>query len=129
MSAFVTLEEAEQERLEQALFIDIIGLAPEGADLIISTDSWSGLPGLLGQRMVEREGMWVVPLVPSTRSFLVQQVLTDNLQTMMVHFYIYVKGTDILTSYDSMCGMKLEPTFPDYQRIITEYAPLGIIMT
>lgn len=129
MSAFVTLEEAEQERLKQALFIDLIGLAPEGADLIISTDSWSGLPGLLGQRLVEREDRWVVPLIPSTRAFLVQQALADNLQTMLVHFYIHVKDTGILTYYDAMCGIKLEQTFPDYQRIITEYASLGIIMT
>ena len=47
----------------------------------------------------------------------------------MVHFYISDKGRDVVTSYDGMCGMILEPTFPDYPRIITEYAALGIIMT
>ncbi|HEX8657709.1 MAG TPA: hypothetical protein VF690_09260 [Hymenobacter sp.] len=129
MPVFVALDEAEQKRLEQALFIEIIHLAPAEADLIISTDSWPELPGILGQRTVVSEGMWVVALIPATREFLMQQALTANLQTMMVHFYIRVNGRDILTSYDRMSGMKMEPLFPGYSRLITEYAALGIIMT
>ena len=129
MPAFVPLEESEEERLQQALFTDIIRLAPEGAELLITPDSWTGIPGLLGQRLIVREGMWVVALAPTTRKFLVQQARTDNFQTKMVHFYISDKGQDVVTSYDGMCGMILEPTFPDYPRLIAEYAALGIIMT
>lgn len=129
MPVFVPLEESEQQRLEQGLFIDIIRLAPEGAELIISTDSWPGLLGLFGPNITEREGLWVVALIPANRELLMQQALSDNIQIKMVHFYICVKGHDILTSYDSMLGMKLEPAFPDYSRIIAEYAALGIIMT
>lgn len=129
MPAFVPLEESEEERLQQALFTDIIRLAPEGAELLITPDSWPGIPGLLGHRLVVREGMWVVALVPTTRELLVQQARTDNFQTKMVHFYISDKGRDVVTSYDGMCGMILDPTFQDYLRIINEYAALGIIMT
>jgi hypothetical protein len=129
MPAFVPLEDSEEERLQQALFTEIIRLAPEGAELLITPDSWPGIPGLLEQRLVVQESMWVVALVPTTREFLVQQAHTDNFQTKMVHFYISDKGRDVVTSYDGMCGMILEPTFPDYPRIITEYAALGIIMT
>lgn len=129
MPAFLPLEESEEECLQQALFTDIIRLAPEGAELLITPDSWPGIPDLLGELLVVREGMWAVALVPATREFLVQQARTDNFQTKMVHFYISDKGRDVVTSYDGMCGMILEPTFPDYSRIINEYAALGIIMT
>lgn len=129
MLDFVPLEESEEERLQQALFTDLIRLAPEGAELLITPDLWSGIPDLLGQQLVVREGMWVVALSPTTREFLVQQASTDNFQTKMVHFYISDKDRDVVTSYDGMCGMILDPKFPDYPRIITEYAVLGIIMT
>jgi hypothetical protein len=129
MSAFVPLDESEEERLKQALFIDLIRLAPEGAELLITQDSWPGIPDLLGLRLAIEEGMWMVALTPSTREFLVQQAHSRNFQTTMVHFYIRHQGRDVVTSYDCMCGMLLDPTFSDYTRIITEYAPLGIIMT
>jgi hypothetical protein len=128
MPAFVPLEESEEERLRQALFTEIIRLAPEGAELLITPDSWSGIPGLLGQRVVVREGLWVVALAPATREFLAQQARSENFQTKMVHFYIRGNGRDVVTSYDAMCGMLLDPTFPDYARLITEYEALGIIM-
>ncbi|RZK29969.1 MAG: hypothetical protein EOO61_19915 [Hymenobacter sp.] len=129
MSDFVPLDESEEERLRQALFIDLIRLAPEGAELLITQDSWQSIPDLLGQRLAIEEGMWVVALTPPTREFLVQQAHSRNFQTTMVHFYIRHQGRDIVTSYDCMCGMLLDPTFSDYERIITEYTPLGIIMT
>jgi hypothetical protein len=128
MQNYIPLEESEQERLEQALFIDIVRLAPEGTDLVITTDSWRGLPSLFGDYMAVREGEWVVALKPAAREFLVQQALSDNIQTKFVHFFIVENGTEILTSYDGMCGMKLETKFPDYERVIAEYASLGIIM-
>lgn len=129
MPDFVPLDESEEERLQQALFIDLISLAPEGAELLITPDSWPGIPDLLGQRLAIEDGTWVVALTPSTREFLVQQARSRNFQTTMVHFYIRHQGRDVVTSYDCMCGMLLNPVFSDYARIISEYAPLGIIMT
>jgi hypothetical protein len=129
MPDFVPLDESEEERLQQALFIDLIRLAPEGAELLITRDSWQGIPNLLGPRLAIKESDWTVALTPSTREFLVQQAHSRNFQTTMVHFYIHHQGRDVVTSYDCMCGMLLDPAFPDYARIITEYAPLGIIMT
>lgn len=129
MPDVVPLDESEEERLQQALFIDLIRLAPEGAELLITRDSWQGIPNLLGPRLAIKESDWVVALTPSTREFLVQQAHSHNFQTTMVHFYIHHQGRDVVTSYDCMCGMLLDPAFPDYARIITEYAPLGIIMT
>lgn len=129
MPAFVPLDESEEERLKQDLFIDLIHLAPEGAELLITQDSWLGIPDLLGPRLAIGEGSWVVALTPSTREFLVQQTHSRNFHTTMVHFYIHYQGRDVVTSYDCMCGMLLDPAFSDYERLITEYAPLGIIMT
>ena len=123
------LDEFEAERLQQALFIDLVRLAPVGAELLITRDSWPGIPDLLGPRSAIKEGDWAVALTPSTREFLVQQAHSHDFQTTMVHFYIRHQGRDVVTSYDCMCGMLLDPTFPDYARIITEYAPLGIIIT
>ena len=119
MPAFVPLEETEEERHQRALFIDLIRLAPEGVELFISTDFWPGLPGVLGHRLVVREGMWVVALDLATREFLVQQASSDDFQTKMVHFYLCEKGRDLVTSYDAMSGMIFDPDFPDYSRLIT----------
>ena len=129
MSDFVPLDESVEEHLRRALFIDLIRLAPEGAELLISRDSFSGIPDLLGPRLAIEPSDWVVALTPSTREFLVQQAHSRNFQTTMVHFYIRHQERDVVTSYDCMCGLLIDPAFPDYARIITEYAPLGIIMT
>lgn len=129
MPAFTPLSESEEARLQQALFIDLIQLAPEGAELLITSDSWPGIPDLLGHRLAIKDGTWVIALTPSTRAFLVQQACSRHFQTTLVHFYIRHQGQDVVTSYDCMCGMLLNPAFPDYKRIISEYAPLGIIMT
>ena len=44
-------EQTEEERLQQALFVELLHLAPEGAELFITNDSWDELPTLLGNRM------------------------------------------------------------------------------
>jgi hypothetical protein len=72
MTDFIPLEKVEEESLRQALFIDIIRLAPEGAELVITTDSWEDLPSVFGELMNVKKGEWVVILTQSAREFLVQ---------------------------------------------------------
>lgn len=129
MSDFVPLNNSTEKRFRRALFIDLIQLAPEGSELLITQDSWAGIPDLLGQQLAIEPSSWVVTLTPSTREFLVQQAYSRDFQTTMVHFYIRHQERDVVTSYDCMCGLLIDPTFPDYARIIREYAPLGSIMT
>jgi hypothetical protein len=44
-------EPTEEECLQQALFVELLHLAPEGAELYITNDSWDELPALLGNRL------------------------------------------------------------------------------
>lgn len=114
--------EFEEYRLQREFFIDIILLAPAGAHLHITSDSWNGIPDLLGKRMIEREGEWIVALGPENNDFLVQEALADNLQSKFVHFFILHKGTEIVTSYDGMCMVILDESFPSYQLLREKHA-------
>jgi hypothetical protein len=126
------LDGPEYEQLEQALFIDLIRSAPSGADLVITPDSWDGLLGLFGKRMTKVvEGNyeeWIVALTPQNRDYLVAQAIEDEVYSKFVHFFIVAQGKEILTSYDRMACMILAPNFPDYDRIVAQYARLGDII-
>jgi hypothetical protein len=126
------LEGPEYDQLEQALVIDLIRSAPQGTDLVITPDSWDGLPGLFGERLTKvvagNNEEWVVPLTPQNREFLVAKALEDEVYVKFVHFYIVAAGKEIVTSYDRMACLILDPNFPDYPRIVAEYAPLGDII-
>lgn len=117
-------EEFEEYRLEREFFIDLILLAPEGAQLHITSDSWDGIPNLLGERMTEREGEWVVALAPENRDFLVQEALADDLQIKFVHFYFMYKGVELVASYDRMCGLNIDGSFPSYELLKEKYPSL-----
>lgn len=127
MTDFIPLEEAEEERLTQALFIDIIRLAPEGAELVITSDSWDGLPSVFGELMDVKKGEWVVTLTLLAREFLVQQAYSDNVQTKFVHFYIVENNMELVKSYDAMCSIVIEPDFPNCEKLKEEYAALGVM--
>ncbi|GAA4379889.1 hypothetical protein [Hymenobacter koreensis] len=126
------LEGREYAQMEQALFIDLIRSAPSGADLVITPDSWDGLPALFGERLTTvvagNSEEWVVALTPQNRNFLVAQALEDEVYGKFVHFYIVAAGKEIVSSYDHMACLILDPNFPDYRRIVAEYAPLGDII-
>jgi hypothetical protein len=124
MDPEVTPEQLEQERLEQRLFIDLVRLAPAGATLGITPDSWQGLPALFGEQMIIQPGEWIVPLVPATREFLVQQALLENIQTKFVHFHLVAQDTELFVSYDGMCSLRLDERFPNYRTLTEEYAPI-----
>ncbi|MDB5271541.1 MAG: hypothetical protein JWP58_4581 [Hymenobacter sp.] len=114
--------EFEEYQLQREFFIDVIRLAPEDTDLHITIDSWDGLRNLFGNRMVEREGEWIVSLDPENRRFLVQQALADNLQVKFVHFFLLHKGAEILTSFDRMCSLFLDESFPSYKQLMERHA-------
>ena len=122
----------EYDRLEQALFIDLIRSAPPETDLVITSDSWDGLPSLFGERLIKvvegNREEWVVALTLQNRNFLVAQAIEDQVYVKFVHFYIVAAGKEIVTSYDHMACLILDPNFPDYRRIVEEYAPLGDII-
>jgi uncharacterized membrane protein len=121
------LDYAEQEKLEQALFIDIILLSPAFSELVITTDSWEGIPELLGGRLIVHNAEWVVPLLTESREFLKQQALLHNLQTMFVHFYIVENGVEIFSSFDRMCSIVIEDSFPESQQLKLRYAALEVM--
>lgn len=118
----------EEERLQQALFVELLHLAPEGAELYITNDSWDELPALLGSRMqVVTENNyedWIVALTLESRTFLVQQALHDDIQVKFVHFVIKANQRDLFISYDRMVSIELDPGFPDYERLVKTYAPV-----
>lgn len=126
------LDGPEYEQLLQALFIDLIRSAPEGTDLVITPDSWDGLPALFGERLARivegNREEWVVALTPQNRDFLIAQAVEEEVHVKFVHFYIVKDGRAIVTSYDSMLCLILAPTFPDYGRIVAQYASLGDII-
>lgn len=114
--------EFEEYRLQREFFIDAILLAPAKTHLHITSDSWEGIPSLLGKRMTEREGEWVVALRPENKDFLVQEALADNLQSKFVHFSLLHEGTEILASYDGMCTVILDESFPSYPLLKERHA-------
>lgn len=119
------MELSEQEQLEQALFIEIIRLAPEGSALSITTDSWDELPRVFGERMIVHEGEWMVTLTLESRDFIIQQALTDDIQATFVHFYIVTKNDQVIfTSYDRMVGLIIDPSFPECERLEDKYASI-----
>jgi len=126
------LEGPEYDQLEQALFIDLIQSSPQGTDLVITPDSWEGLPSLFGERLTKvikgNSEEWVVALSPQNRDFLVAQALEKEVYACFVHFYIVEADKEIVTSYDRMACLILDPKFPDYGRIVAEYAALGDII-
>jgi hypothetical protein len=126
------LDGPEYEQLEQTLFIDLIRSAPQGTDLVITPDSWDGLPALFGERLTRvvegNSEEWVVALTPQSRDFLVAQAVEDEVYAKFVHYYIVEGGKEIVTSYDRMACLILAPTFPGYSRIVAEYAALGDII-
>jgi hypothetical protein len=69
-------EQTEEEGLWPALFIELLHLAPEGAELFITNDPWDELPALLRNRMrMVRENNCedrIVALTPVSRTFLGQ---------------------------------------------------------
>lgn len=113
------------EELEQALFIEIIRLAPEGSALSVTTDSWEELPRVFGKRMVIKTGEWLVPLTLESRDFIVQQALADDIQVTFVHFYIVAENDQIIfTSYDRMVGLIIDPSFPECEILEDKYASI-----
>ncbi|HEX8659954.1 MAG TPA: hypothetical protein VF690_20595 [Hymenobacter sp.] len=120
-----TPEELERERLEQALFIELIRLAPEGTELYITNDSWDGLPALLGTRMKRRVAEnyedWVIALTPDSRQFLVDKALLDNVQGTFVHFSLLSQSQELVASYDRMYTVVLAPEFPEHGRLVADY--------
>jgi len=106
--------EFEEYKLQREFFIDVILLAPAEAQLHITSDSWQEIPSLLGKRMIERDGEWIVVLRPENKDFLVQEALTNNLQSKFVHFFLLHEGTEIVASYDGMCMVILDKRFPSY---------------
>lgn len=121
-------ELTEEERLQQALFVELLHLAPEGAELYITNDSWEELPTLLGKRLrVVRENnynYWVVTLTSESRMFLGQQALHYDIHIAFVHFTIKANQYDLFTSYDRMVSIALDPHFPDYERLVKVYASI-----
>ena len=121
-------EPTEEERLQQALFVELLHLAPEGAELFITNDSWDELPTLLGNRMrVVRENNyedWIVALTPESRTFLGQQALHHDIYLTFVHFVIHATQRDLFTSYDRMASIERDPHFPDYERLVKVYASI-----
>ena len=121
-------EQTEEERLQQALFVELLHLAPEGAELFITNDSWDELPTLLGNRMrVVRENNyedWIVALTPESRTFLVQQALHNDIHLTFVHFVIHANQRDLFTSYDRMASIEIDPHFPDYERLVKVYTSI-----
>ena len=110
------------EQLEQALFIEVIRLAPEGSALSITTDSWQDLPRIFGKHIVIKEGEWLVPLSQENRDFLVEKALSQNVQIQFVHFHIVTETDEIIfSSYDGMCSIFMEANFPEYERLEREY--------
>jgi len=65
--------------------------------------------------MAEREGEWIVALGSENKDFLVKQTLADNLQSKFVHFFVVYQGAEILASYDRMCTVILEQSFPSHK--------------
>ncbi|WP_135399143.1 hypothetical protein [Hymenobacter metallicola] len=114
--------EFEEYQLQREFFIDMIGLAPKAAQLHITSDSWDGLPSLLGTRMMERDGEWIVPLRQENKDFLVQQAQADNLQSKFVHFFLLHEGTEIVASYDGMCTVLVDESFPSYPLLRKKHA-------
>lgn len=121
-------EQFEEEHLQQALFVELLHLAPEGAELFITNDSWAELPALLGSRLrMVRENNyedWIVALTPECRTFLGQQALHQDLHLTFVHFVIRANQRDLFTSYDRMVSIELDPHFPDYERLAKTYASI-----
>jgi hypothetical protein len=126
------LAEPDDEQLEQALFIDLIRAAPPDTALVITSDSWNGLPGLFGERLVkvveDNSEEWLVALTPPHREFLIAQALEDEVYAKFVHFFLVQADKELVTSYDRMACVIIDPTFPEYQRLVAEYAALGVIL-
>jgi hypothetical protein len=114
--------EFEEYRLQREFFIDVILLSPAETHLHITSDSWDGIPALLGNRMTEREGEWVVALSAENKDFLVKEAVFDDLQSKFVHFFLLHEGTEIVTSYDGMCMVILAESFPSYQFLRDKHA-------
>lgn len=114
--------------LQQALFIELLHLAPTGTELYITSDSWDELPSLLGQRLTvlteNQYEQWVVALTPESRAFLMQQALHDDIQLTFVHFALKANQRDLFLSYDRMVVLELDPDFPEYERLVETYAPI-----
>jgi hypothetical protein len=70
---------------------------------------------------------WVVALTPPHRVFLVAQALADEVYVKFGHFYLVEAGQELVTSYARMACVRIDPTFPEYQRLVAEYAALGAI--
>ena len=121
-------DQTEEERLQQSLFIDLLSLAPEGAELYITNDSWDELPSILGNwlRVVREDNYnyWVVTLTPESRMFLVQQTLHSNIHIAFVHFTIKANQHEFFVSHDRMVSISLAPSFPDYERLGRKYASI-----
>jgi hypothetical protein len=126
------LVEPTAKHLVQALFIDLIRAAPSDTVLVITSDSWDGLPDLFGERLVKviagNYEEWVVALTPPHREFLIEQAVADEVYAKFVHFFFVQAGQEIVTSYDRMACLIIYPTFPEYQRLLTEYAALGALI-
>jgi|GEM_PF-5783155 len=120
--------EFEEYQLQREFFIDMIGLASEAAQLHITSDSWDGLPPLLGTRMMERDGEWIVPLGQENKDFLIQQAQADNLQSKFVHFFLLHEGTEIVASYDGMCTVVVDESFPNYPLLREKHAAFLSLM-
>lgn len=118
----------EEEHLQQTLFVELLHLAPEEAELVITNDSWAELPTLLGSRLrIVRDNNyedWVVALTPECRTFLGQQALHQDIHLTFVHFVIHANQRDLFTSYDRMGSIALDPHFPDYKRLAKAYASI-----
>jgi hypothetical protein len=41
-----------------------------------------------------------------------------------VHFFIHANQHDVFTSYDRMASIELDPSFPDYERLVKDYGSI-----
>ncbi|HEX8658314.1 MAG TPA: hypothetical protein VF690_12300 [Hymenobacter sp.] len=103
------------------------------ADLVITPDSWDGLLGLFGERLIKavkgNSEEWAVALTPQNRDFVVAQALADEAHVKFLYFYLIEADKELFTSCDRMACLILDPSFPEYRCIVAEYAALGNIMS
>jgi hypothetical protein len=113
---------------ERDVLIDVIRLAPENSEWIISTDSWEEIPNLFREfSFITCDQGWKILLNNKTRNSVIEIVEKFEIYEKIVHQQIIIKNETIFKSYDHMSCSFIKTNFPDFSILTEKYKELELL--
>lgn len=93
---------------ETLLLLEIIRSAPDGADWIISNDSWEDIRNIFHFDITESKSHWTIIINDFSRSDIIKKISSSDLGEKIVHMWLVSKeGLELASCLDRMAMVTL----------------------